>query len=172
MKKILPIVFCSILLFGCTKKTATIKKATPAPIKTFELQEADKPEISLTTREDGHMLYLKINKIATFVTSIEYELLYNASEEGMEIEKGLGDTLKIEGTSLSRDLLLGTESCTSGCKYKYDEGITGGTLNLTLITKDGQSAPIEKTFTLKKDTKTKKFIVTLSDAISPTSTTQ
>jgi len=160
MKKILPIIFCSILLFGCTKKTTTTKKATPAPIRTFELQEADKPDVKLTSREDGHMLYLKIDKIPNFIASIEYELLYNASEEGMEIEKGLGDTLKIEGTSLSRDLLLGTESCTSGCKYKYDEGITGGTLNLTLITKDGQSALIEKTFTLKKDTKTKKWTIT------------
>jgi hypothetical protein len=90
----------------------------------------------------------------------------------MEIEKGLGDTLKVEGTSLSRDLLLGTESCTSGCKYKYDEGITGGTLNITLVTKDGQVAPLQKSFTLKKDTKTKKFIVTLSDALSSTDITE
>ncbi len=171
MKKLSLILVCSFLLFGCgAKKTS---KITPTPVpRTFELQEADKPEITLSSRDDGHMLYLKISKIPSFVASIEYELLYNASESGMEIEKGLGDTLKVEGTSLSRDLLLGTESCTSGCKYKYDEGITGGTLNITLVTKDNQVAPIQKSFTLKKDSKTKKFLVTLTDALSPTDTTE
>lgn len=171
MKKLLIVFVCSLFLFGCgSKKTS---KTTPTPIpRTFELQEADKPDIGLTARDDGHMLYLKISKIPNFVASIEYELLYNASESGMEIEKGLGDTLKVEGTSLSRDLLLGTESCTSGCKYKYDEGITGGTLNITLVTKDNQVAPIQKSFTLKKDSKTKKFLVTLTDALSPTDTTE
>ncbi len=171
MKKLLIVFVCSLFLFGCgSKKTS---KTTPTPVpRTFELQEVDKPEITLSSRDDGHMLYLKISKIPSFVASIEYELLYNASESGMEIEKGLGDTLKVEGTSLSRDLLLGTESCTSGCKYKYDEGITGGTLNITLVTKDNQVAPIQKSFTLKKDSKTKKFLVTLTDALSPTDTTE
>ena len=149
-----------MLLFGCGNKKTT-SKITPSPVpRTFELAENEKPDIALTSRDDGHELTMKISKIPSMVTNIEYELLYNASEEGMEIEKGLGDSIKVEGTSLERKLLLGTESCTSGCKYKYDEGVTGGSLNITLITKDGQSNTIEKTFTLKKDTKTKKWIIT------------
>lgn len=160
MKKIFPIILCSILFFGCSKKTSTTK-ITPTPVpRTFELQESEKPDITLTSREDGHELTMKISKIPSMITNIEYELLYKASEEGMEIEKGLGDSIKVEGTSLERKLLLGTESCTSGCKYKYDEGVSGGNLNITLITKDGQSNTIEKTFTLKKDTKTKKWTIT------------
>ena len=52
-------------------------------------------------------------------------------EDGnMEIEKGLGDTIKDVGTTIERKLLLGTESCTNGCKYKYDEGVSGGTISL------------------------------------------
>jgi len=161
MKKIFPIILCSILLFGCSKKTST-SKITPTPVpRTFELQENEQPEISLVPREDGHELTMKISKIIPNVANIEYELTYNASESGMEIEKGLGDSIKVEGTSIERKLLLGTESCTSGCKYKYDEGITGGNLNITLITKDNQSALIEKTFTLTQDKKSKKWTITL-----------
>ena len=43
---------------------------------------------------------------------------------------------------------MGTESCTNGCKYKYDEGITGGTLSLSFVTTDGQTASYEAPFVL------------------------
>jgi len=159
MKKIFIVLASSLILFGCGNKKTTTAIPTVIP-RSFELQEADKPEISLTPREDGHMIYLKISKIPTFVTNLEYELIYKAVEDKLEIEKGVGDTIKVDKDSITRDLLLGTESCTSGCKYKYDEGITGGSINLTLITKDGQSATIEKTFILTKDKKTKKWTIT------------
>lgn len=159
MKKLFIVLASSLILFGCgNKKTST---AIPTEIpRSFELQKTDEPEISLTPREDGHMIYLKISKIPTFVTNLEYELIYKAVEDKLEIEKGVGDTIKVDKDSVTRDLLLGTESCTSGCKYKFDEGITGGSINITLITKDGQSATIEKSFILTQDKKTKKWTIT------------
>ena len=45
------------------------------------------------------------------------------------MEKGVGDTVKLTSNSFEKDLLLGTESCTNGCKYKFDEGVVGGVLS-------------------------------------------
>lgn len=142
------LVLSTFLLSGCGKKT-TQNQVTPTPVpRALELKDDEKPIISLIPRADGHEIKMKIENIPNFITSIEYELLYTAQDDGLEMEKGVGDTLKIEGSSIERDLLLGTASCTNGCKYKYDTGINGGTLTLTLITKDGQVATIESPFAL------------------------
>lgn len=126
------IIFSSLLLSACGKNQTASPTPTSVP-KQAEIKPQDRPYISLIPRSDGHQLKLKINHIPSSVTQIEYELIYSASDQGNEIEKGLGDTLKVTGADMERDLLLGTESCTNGCKYKYDEGITGGTLTLNLI---------------------------------------
>lgn len=146
---VLIIVMIIIIIVGKNKKSTT----TPdiSDIKTNEeltLSDEQKPYVSLIPQSDGHRLNLKISDIPSNITEIEYDLIYTAKDENIEIEKGVGGTAKIEGKSIERELLLGTESCTSGCKYKYDEGITGGTLSLSFITADGQSASYEAPFVL------------------------
>ena len=115
------------------------------------LDENQQPYISLKAQSDGHRLDLKISNIPSIISQIEYDLIYTAQDEDLEIEKGVGGTAEIEGDTFERELLLGTESCTNGCKYKYDEGITGGTLILNLITKDNQSAYFEAPFIFTSD---------------------
>ncbi len=135
------------LLSACGKKEETETEPTPTP-RLVQLKEAQKPQISITSRTDGHELKLIIDKV-TDIEEIEYELIYRAQDEGMIIEKGLGDTILVKGQNkIERDLLLGTSSCTNTCKYKYDEGITGGTLSLTLTTTQNQVAYFETPFTL------------------------
>jgi len=136
----------SFFISACGSKTAVKITPTPTP-KLVEMPLSDRPEISLTPRTDGHMLYLKINGIPDYVSQIEYEVLYNAVDNGAEIEKGIGDTIKEISASLERSLLLGTESCTNGCKYKFDTGIVGGTLTLSFIDKNGQVSSFETPFT-------------------------
>lgn len=146
---IFTILLSLIFLSSCgTKKTSQI---TPTPLpKLIEMPISDRPLISLTPRNDGHMLFLKLDKIPSYISQIEYEVLYNAIDEsGLEIEKGLGDTIKEISSTIERKLLLGTESCTNGCKYKYDTGIVGGTLTLNFIDKNGQVSTFETQFTLK-----------------------
>lgn len=143
------ILVTSIFLGGCGKKATTTKVTPTSAPKTIELPVSERPLIGLTPRKDGHMLYLEITKIPSLVSSIEYEMLYTAKDDNVEIEKGLGDTIKNITSEVKRDLLLGTESCTNGCKYKYDEGITGGTLVLNFITKDGQIFTYESPFSMK-----------------------
>ncbi len=149
--KILPallVIFSSLFLSACGKKDSS-QQITPTPTpRLIQLSADQKPYISLIPRADGHLLTLKIDRIPEDFVEIEYEVLYLATDQGIEIEKGLGDTIKVDSPSIERELLLGTESCTHGCKYKYDEGITGGTVTLTLVSKDSQVTTYESKFTL------------------------
>lgn len=151
------VLFSGLFLSACGKKKTTNNAAPTPPPRAMEMKDEDKPYISLTPREDGHLLKLKISKIPSSIKQVEYELIYKAEDEGMEIEKGVGDTIKeIKGGVIEKDLLLGTESCTNGCKYKYDNGVTGGTVILTMITGDGQVATTEQPFLLRSTAEIKK----------------
>ncbi|MFA7301055.1 MAG: hypothetical protein WC069_02010 [Candidatus Shapirobacteria bacterium] len=164
MKKILLILLItSFVLSSCGAKK-TVSSATPTPVpRELVITDNQKPSVSLTPREDGHELTLKISKIDPIFTKIEYELIYSAQDSGLEIEKGVSGNIEssdiVNGSSSERKILLGTESCTNGCKYKYDAGVNGGSINLTMITKDNQVASMELPFTLTS-TKGKKFTVT------------
>jgi hypothetical protein len=152
---IIAIIAAGILLAGCGSKQTSKITPTPKP-KLVEMPMSDRPYVSLKPRDDGHMLYLKIEKIPSNISQIEYEVLYNAVDNGSEIEKGIGDTIKEIKTNLERNLLLGTESCTNGCKYKFDTGIIGGTLTLNFIDKNGQVSTFETEFAFKSTAEIKK----------------
>lgn len=154
----LVIVASSFFLSACGKKTTTNNDTTPTKSaqKELILSESEKPIISLIPRQDGHELKLKIDNIPSNITQIEYELIYSASENGLTMEKGVGDTVKISSKNIEKDLLLGTSSCTNGCKYKYDEGVSSGTLSLIFYTNDNQSASYETPFILKTSADIKK----------------
>lgn len=152
----------SFFLSSCgTKKTITPATPTPVP-RELAITDEQKPTVNLTSRDDGHELNLNISKINSIFSKIEYELIYTASDAGLEIEKGVSgniETKDITNGSVTRKILLGTESCTNGCKYKYDTGVNGGTLIMTLITNDNQVASLEFPFTLTS-VKGKNFTVT------------
>jgi len=147
---VLIIITIIMIIVGKNKKnTSNIPvESNTKTTKELVLTDEEKPYISLVPQADGHRLNLKISGIPNNITEIEYDLIYTAKDEKIEIEKGVGGTIKIEGSSIERELLLGTESCTNGCKYKYDEGITGGTLSLSFVTTDGQTASYEAPFVL------------------------
>ncbi|MFA5828105.1 MAG: hypothetical protein WC841_01900 [Candidatus Shapirobacteria bacterium] len=139
-----------LLLSACgAKKPESNTQPTPTVTKLIELTPEEQPYIKLIPRADGHELKLVIQKLNTNISEIDYELIYTATDNGQEIEKGVSGNMKVEGKSVERDLLLGTASCTNGCKYKYDTGISQGTLMLTLATSSGQVSTFETPFTLK-----------------------
>lgn len=157
MKKIIPIIIAVVvvislfLIFFLTRS----KKSTTTPVKSsqiskeIELTTDELPTISLIPRADGHELKFKIANISSKFSNAEYELVYTAKDGEMELDKGVGGTIKIEATNFEKDLLLGTSSCTNGCKYKYDEGIIGGRLTLTLTTDNNEYYTFETPFVLK-----------------------
>ena len=147
----LVIIASSFFLSACGKKKTETNnnQTTKTAPKELVLSDSEKPIITLSPRDDGHELKLKIDNIPTNITQVEYELIYSSNEDGLTMEKGVGDTVKISSKSIEKDLLLGTSSCTNGCKYKYDEGVSQGTLSLVFYTDDNQSATYETPFVLK-----------------------
>ena len=90
-----------------------------------ELPLEMRPFTSLTPSEDGHWLKLIIKEIKVEgAASLDYELLYKVGDGRTQ---GVPGNVKISGSSLERDLLLGSES--SG-KFRYDEGVQEGSLTL------------------------------------------
>jgi len=86
----------------------------------------ERPYITLTPSSDGHWLTIEVSQIKD-ADSLEYELLYN-TESGAT--QGSINTVKLKGeSSYSKRILLGSES--SG-KFKYDEGVTQGTVTVRL----------------------------------------
>lgn len=163
MKKIFTLVLLSSLFLSACGKTQIAPAPSPSPVpREYVLSETDKPQISLIPRTDGHELTLKLANIKPIFSKVEYELVYTASDQGLEIEKGVSGTAEskdIVDGKFERKILLGTESCTNGCKYKYDAGVNGGTLSLTLNTSDNQVASMVLPFTLSL-VKSKGYIIT------------
>lgn len=160
MKKYLTLILCStLLLSACGKKSTTVVSTPTSAPKLVEMAIDERPQVSLVSRADGHELSIKIASISSNITKIEYELTYTAGQADLQIEKGATGT--IEPTDLAtgkteRKILLGTESCTAGCKYKYDDGVTGGNLNLTFTNKNGQISTFDTPFILRSAAEIKK----------------
>ena len=151
------LVMSVFLLSACgAKKTETQIEPTPVTAKLIELKPEDQPYIKLIPRADGYELKLVVQKLNANITDVDYELVYTATDNGQEIEKGVSGNIKVEGKSVERNLLLGTASCTNGCKYKYDTGVSQGTLFLTLRTSSGQVSTYETPFSLKSAVALKK----------------
>ncbi|HUV42382.1 MAG TPA: hypothetical protein VMY36_00530 [Patescibacteria group bacterium] len=92
----------------------------------IETTLAERPFVILTPTDDGHWLTIDVSRIKD-ADSLEYELLYN-TESGAT--QGSINTVSLKGeTTYSKKILLGSES--SG-RYKYDEGVTQGTLTIRL----------------------------------------
>lgn len=86
----------------------------------------ERPFITLTPSSDGHWLTIDVTRIQN-ADSLEYELLYN-TESGAT--QGSINSVELKGeTTYSKRILLGSES--SG-RYKYDEGVTQGTVTVRL----------------------------------------
>lgn len=97
------------------------EKETPV-----EVSLEDRPYASLTPTSDGHWLTVSLSRIKN-ASTLEYELLYNTASGAMQ---GSINTVELKGeTSYSKKILLGSES--SG-RYKYDEGVSEGSLTIRL----------------------------------------
>jgi len=150
--KIFCLIVATFLLSACGT-AAPSAKPTPTPTsKAVEMPVSKRPMVSLTPSADGHYLDLKLENVPSTITSIEYEVLYDASSNGSQIEKGIGDTIKLITSTIEKNLLLGTESCTSGCKYSYDTGIVGGEVTINFIDNNGRESTFDTPYVFKTTT--------------------
>jgi hypothetical protein len=160
MKKYLPIILflVGLLVLGGVFLLVRSKKSMDSDsdeeTNLIEVPLEKRPVASLTPSEDGHWLKLKIEKLEIDAKSLDYELLYNFpdTETGESKTAGVPGTIALEGIDkIERDLLMGSES--SG-KFRYDEGVTGGTLTLRFRNEKGKLlVKFVSDFNLLSDTK-------------------
>lgn len=159
IKKLL-IVNCLLLivffLTGCSPKTPsgeqTTKPGQPTaePTKPLETTILERPFVSLVPTADGHWVNLELKNIKPEAKSVDYELIYFAGDIDNKIERGVSGSVELKGgTSLSRKILFGSESCTVKCKYKFDENISEGILTLK-VRDDSGTEKLESAFRLQK----------------------
>ncbi|MEK7536217.1 MAG: hypothetical protein AAB559_00360 [Patescibacteria group bacterium] len=139
VKKFLPIILLGVgvlililvFVFIKNKKSTVIVDESDV---TIEVAFIDRPFASLTPTSDGRYINLKIDKIKLpKAVSLDYELLYTLPDGRTQ---GVPGTVDLKGeTSFERKLLLGSES--SG-KFRYDEGVTDGSLTVRLRDSKGK----------------------------------
>ncbi|HUS52325.1 MAG TPA: hypothetical protein VMX77_02560 [Candidatus Bathyarchaeia archaeon] len=141
MKKPLPIIIAIIVFlvfiggfFWYLKGRGSGGTALPTPTpegKLIETALEERPYVTLTPSQDGHWLTLKIERIR-HGDSLEYELIYNTASG---VPQGSTNAVELKGEdSYTKKILLGTESRGN---YRYDEGVTQGTLTLRFRSDEG-----------------------------------
>jgi hypothetical protein len=141
MKRFLPIIlffvgvvfFVGVFFFVKNSKSsnAVVSDGEAALV---EVPLDERPVVSIIPSEDGHYLKLKIDKIVVKGSAkLDYLLEYQTSND---ITQGVPGVKDLNGDkSFETDILLGTES--SG-KYRYDEGVEIGNVEIKLRDKNGK----------------------------------
>lgn len=137
MKKYLPFIILGIgvliLIGGFLFIKSRNKPVVEEEETVAEIPFEKRPFTSLTPSEDGHWLKLNVENIVFEATTLDYELLYKLPDGRTQ---GVPGSVKLAGQKeFERDLLLGSES--SG-KFRYDEGVTEGTLTLRFRNEKGK----------------------------------
>lgn len=163
MKKNLPlmligggvlVVLIAVFVVFKSFKNATSDTASPSPEVVAELPQSQWPVILLIPTEDvaikgslGHLLDMKVQKInVPGAATMDYLLVYSTNNGG---QQGVPGTIDLKGGEVDKNLLLGSES--SG-KYRFDAGVSQGTVTLTFRNAEGKSlGKVESTFHLQQD---------------------
>ncbi|HKC04650.1 MAG TPA: hypothetical protein VKC54_02155 [Patescibacteria group bacterium] len=148
MKKYLPLILVGIGILVVAVAGLVIMKSmkkagsvTEEEVNVPELPESQWPAVTLTPTEDptvpnslGHFLDFKVQKVnVPGADSMDYLLVYTTSDGG---QQGAPGTVKLTGGDIERKLLLGSAS--SG-KYRFDAGVSTGTMTITFRNNKGKS---------------------------------
>jgi len=149
MKKFLPlilvgvgvlvVVVAGVLIMNFAKSGSTSNNEPEANIP--DLPQSQWPAVSLTPTEDktvpnslGHFLEFRVQKInVQGAATMDYLLVYTTSDGG---QQGVPGTVQLTGEDVDKKLLMGSAS--SG-KYRFDSGVTTGTMTITFRNSKGTS---------------------------------
>jgi|SRR3989344_1659455 len=154
MKKYLPLIILVVGALVITGAFFVLKARKSKPeieddeTALLNLSLEERPVVSLTPTSDGHYITLKVEKITFDPKSVDYLLLYETSEG---VQQGVPGTVELEGKKeFEEKLLLGSES--SG-KFRYDEGVENGSVELKFRNSDGElMAKFETDFHMQTST--------------------
>ena len=124
------------LIFRSSKKPSLNATPTVTPEPSVkQLTEQQAPKISLKFSSDAHYVTVNISNIHAEL--IEYNLIYDATVKGNQINTGVNATAKMDGKNeYSKQQLLGSES--SG-KFTYHANIRNAIMEITLRDSSGRS---------------------------------
>lgn len=147
MKKFLPLIIIGagiLIVIAAVIIVMNMFKSAPSSGPTAEnvpeLPQSQWPVVTLTPTEDttvpnslGHFLEMRIQKInVPGAATMDYLLVYTTSDGG---QQGVPGTVKLAG-DIDKKLLMGSAS--SG-KYRFDAGVSTGTLTITFRDGNGKS---------------------------------
>lgn len=164
MKKYLPLILIAsgvlIIVIAGFVILKSMKSAGPGANEEAnipELPQSQWPVVTITPTEDpkvpnslGHFLDFQVQKInVPGASSMDYLLVYTTSDGG---QQGAPGSVKLTGGDVDRKLLLGSAS--SG-KYRFDAGVSTGTMTITFRDGNGKSmGKLSTDFHLQAETAT------------------
>lgn len=153
-KKLLPVfVVLVLVLLGVGGYFVLFsKKSEPAP----QEQTTEESSVKQLTPEDLGLTLIPINKNQDIememtkldgVASIDYEVSYDALENGETVPRGVIGSAEIEGDTLTREIKLGT--CSRNI-CKYDKGVTEVKFLIRVNYSDGSVGEVEDSVSLEE----------------------
>lgn len=147
MKKYLPLILILVgilVIGGVIFAISRGSKGQPEDVAEEnipELPQSEWPVLTLTPTADtavpnslGHYLDLKVQKInVPGASTMDYLLVYSTSDGG---QQGVPGSVKLDGSDIEKKLLMGSAS--SG-KYRFDAGVSTGTITITFRNSQGKS---------------------------------
>jgi len=136
---ILIVVIAGLIIMKSMKNASTAPGAQESNVPI--LPQAQWPVVTLTPTQDptvhdslGHFLDFQVQKInVPGAASMDYLMVYTTSDGG---QQGVPGTIQLTGADVERKLLLGSAS--SG-KYRFDAGVSTGTMTITFRDGNGKS---------------------------------
>ncbi len=120
----------SVIIYSAKKNGGSLP--TPSPSPTPEIVEqlpVDKqPKVSMSFSSDAHYVTVNITNISA--SSLEYNLIYDATVKGSSLQTGVNASTQLKGeTTYSKKQLLGSES---NGKFTYHANIKNAVMELSL----------------------------------------
>ncbi len=137
MKDLWPIIAAVVILLASASVIYVAKKnggelpkpsPTPAPAVAVQLTDDKQPKVSLQFDTKGNYVTVTISNL--HADQLEYNLIYEATVKGNQIQTGVNASTSVKGKSTyTQKQLLGSES--SG-KFTYHTNIKNAVMELTL----------------------------------------
>ena len=137
MKDLWPIIAAVVILLASAsviyvakKNGGELPKPSPTPASTVAVQltEDKQPKVAMQFDAKGNYVTVSISNL--FADQLEYNLIYDATVKGNQIQTGVNASTSVKGKSTyTQKQLLGSES--SG-KFTYHTNIKNAVMELTL----------------------------------------
>lgn len=138
MKKTVLVFLCFAVLSlsGCINQSKKVSVVTPTPTEAVKtLKEGEGPSVDLVARDDKKAVTLKISKLTSKISKIDYEIVYDTNG----VQRGVLGSLDVkpQQTEIIKEILLA--SCSKNVCV-YDKNVSSLQLTMRFTT---DTVPLE-----------------------------